>query len=122
MTHTATVFALPFFAYFNFFDDFKMNSVKRVSIQETPIGKSSAILDDFFNGGFQEIKETHQHKFKKHSASVSRPLPSALKPKTPGLGLGGAVHLGPLHTEDVHCVSDILHRVTLQPGWYAGIY
>lgn len=107
-------------------------------------GTAQAVLSDFFDGGqFQALKEQNAHKFRKYGALLSSsadmpnsktnrkqpiakavipppntvPLRSALKtPKTPGLGVGGAVHLGPLHTDDVHRVSDMLHRVTLQPG------
>ena len=50
-------------------------------------------------------------------AAHGAPLRSAIKtPKTPGLGIGGSVHLGPLHVEDTHRVSDMIHRVALIPG------
>jgi hypothetical protein len=100
--------------------------MKRVSISETalPSGEEFSIADEFFNsgGGFSEIRALKKSKFKRVAPIVSQVssdsrLKSALKkPKTPGLGIGGAVHLPPLHVEDVNGISDIVHRVTLQSG------
>jgi hypothetical protein len=100
--------------------------MKRVSISETalPSGEESSIADEFFNsgGGFSEIRTLKKAKFKRiapnsSAAADNGRLKSALKkPKTPGLGIGGSVHLPPLHVEDVNGISDIVHRVTLQSG------
>lgn len=115
--------------------------MKRVSIKESSLpseteteteGQERSIADEFFHsgGGFSEIRALQRSKFKRVApkpapiagADNSR-LKSALKkPKTPGLGIGGAVHLPPLHVEDVNGVSDIVHRVTLQSGLSLGRY
>mmetsp|Transcript_13000 Transcript_13000/g.19601 ORF Transcript_13000/g.19601 Transcript_13000/m.19601 type:complete len:1143 (-) Transcript_13000:175-3603(-) len=104
--------------------------VRRVSIEEPArVGTANNILNEYYEAGnFQMLKQKHEHKFKKHGGKVDTcrqpvdmPRRSALKtPKTPGLGTGGSVHLGPLHVEDMHSVSDMLHRVTLQPGLEPG--
>jgi hypothetical protein len=96
--------------------------MKRVSISEASlaIGDEDSIADDFYRsrGGFEEIRAKQKPKYKKLSApSPDVRLKSAFKkPKTPGLGIGGGVHLPPLHVEDVNGVSDMIHRVTLQSG------
>lgn len=118
-----------------------MNKYRRQSkvTIEDRAGTAQTLLSDFFEGGqFQRIKEKNVHKFRKGGGVVkgavseptlrtvdSFPMKNEPKPnaiplrsalKTPGLGVGGSVHLGPLHVNDTHIVSDMLHRVTLRPG------
>jgi hypothetical protein len=106
-------------------------AMKRVSISETTLGtgEEAAIYDEFYRsrGGFAEIRSQQKRKFKKlPAAAPAAPDPrlkSALKkPKTPGLGIGGGVHLPPLHVDDINGVSDIIHRVTLQSGGYCSSF
>jgi hypothetical protein len=117
----------------------KYRRQSKVTIEDRA-GTAQTLLSDFFEGGqFQNIKEKNIHKYRKLGGSAKTvvsepniprvresfpvrnepnpkavPLRSALK--TPGLGIGGSVHLRPLHVDDKHSVSDMLHRVTLQTG------
>lgn len=112
---------------------------KRVSIQDnsSDISEEASIMNEFYqsNGGFQHLKSKKGHTriSKKEGNDITKSssqqeikksqkeLKSALKkPQTPGLGIGGVIHLPPLHVEDVNNVSDIIHRVTLQSGLIPG--
>lgn len=83
------------------------------------------ILDSFFDNDFQSLRSKHIRKRQNYKApssdtsisSIASSKSSAsLHPKTPGLGVGGNVHLSPLHVDDIHNVSNVIHRVTFQSG------
>ena len=87
--------------------------------------EENEILDSFFENDFQSIRSKHRVRKRQSNkllsdSSVSTITSSnssaSLHPKTPGLGVGGVTHLSPLHVNDIHNVSNVIHRVTFQSG------
>ena len=75
--------------------------------------------DEFYLKNYKTLKLKYQQREQRKEGKEREEviLKSSLKkPKTPGLGIRGMVHLSPLHVNDINNVSDIIHRVTLQSG------